>query len=535
MGKSTVIEPNVKHRRQRRIVALMLLAGACISAGSGCGFQRTSSDLGKIYNHEAQAPDTLRNPVILIPGILGSRLVDGESGRGVWGSLSSRDANPRSPEGARLMALPMAEGVPLSALHDGVRSDGPLDRVPVRIVGFIPVRVKAYSRILSTLGVGGYRTAAGRSRRNVDYGNEHFTCFQFDYDWRRDIAENARRLHEFIVEREAYVKTEMRKRYGIEQTAVKFDIVAHSMGGLLTRYYLRYGPQPLPDDGSLPKLSWAGSKYVERAILVAPPNAGAAGAFEDLIKGSQEAPFLPRYAPAIVGTMPAAYQLLPRPRHAAVVGKRQHADRLDLYDPELWERMGWGLASPKQDNVLKMLLPRVSDRESRLRIALDHQRKCLSRARAFHAAIDRPASPPPGLSLYLFAGDAIRTDATVAVDRETGRISVIEKHPGDGTVTRASALMDERVGNPVQARLVSPIHWTGVTFLLTDHLGLTKDPIFTDNLLALLLESPSSDSWGPPAGRTDNREFDLPDHGVTPTHRIPDRLPIAGRQQEKPR
>ncbi len=43
------------------------------------------------------------------------------------------------------------------------------------------------------------------------------------------------------------------------------------MGGLVLRYYLRYGAQPLPEDGSIPRLTWAGAANVANAILVATP------------------------------------------------------------------------------------------------------------------------------------------------------------------------------------------------------------------------------------------------------------------------
>lgn len=59
-----------------------------------------------------------------------------------------------------------------------------------------------------------------------------------------------------------------------------------------------------------------------------------------------------------------------------------------------------------------------------------------------------------------------------------------------GLVTRRSALLDQRVGSRWSPRLVSPIRWTSVTFLSTDHIGLTKDAAFTDNVLFLLLEQP---------------------------------------------
>ena len=94
-----------------------------------------------------------------------------------------------------------------------------------------------------------------------------------------------------------------------------------------------------------------------------------------------------------------------------------------------------------------------------------------------------------GSDLHLIAGDAELTPAR-AMARPDGELRVIKKAPGDVTVLRSSAVMDERVGATWSPRLVSPVDWTRVTFLFTDHLGLTRDPAFTDNLLYVLLEEP---------------------------------------------
>ena len=61
--------------------------------------QRAASpgNLAQIYIRGAQTSDLERNPVIVIPGILGSRLYADACDTLVWGSFCGRFANPESP------------------------------------------------------------------------------------------------------------------------------------------------------------------------------------------------------------------------------------------------------------------------------------------------------------------------------------------------------------------------------------------------------------------------------------------------------
>ncbi|MEE8142219.1 MAG: hypothetical protein V3T77_03895, partial [Planctomycetota bacterium] len=449
-------------------------------------------NLGELYDRPAMFDSPERNPVIVIPGILGSKLMEKNTHRVVWGAFAGNYARPSQPDGARLIALPMKKGAALKQLRDDVVVDGALDRVRVSLFG-LPFELKAYLNILGALGVGGYRDQQLSEAGAIDYGDEHFTCFQFAFDWRRDLVENAQLLHDYILDRRKYVADEYQKRFGKRKAEkdIRFDIVAHSMGGLVTRYLLRYGAAELPADGSTPRVTWAGSALVEKAVLVGTPNGGSAETLLQLVEGFQPGPFLPHYSPAILGTMPAIYQLLPRGRHGPLVKGESPPERIeDLLSAQLWQQHGWGLADPAQDAVLKVLLPDVSDRQERRAIALDHQKKCLERAAQFHAAIDTPAQTPKGLSLILFAGDAVPTSAVLHLDPKKRSLRVVERGPGDGTVLRSSALMDERVGQVWAPKLKSPISWRAVHLLFKDHIGLTKDPGFTDNVLYILLEEP---------------------------------------------
>lgn len=445
-------------------------------------------NLGFIYGKTAKSDDRERNPIIVIPGVLGSRLVDDQSRRVVWGEFGGDSINPTSAGGARLLALPMQQGQKLDALRDQVRVAGTLDAVDVKLLG-IPIQINAYRDLLIALGVGGYRDPESHLG-DVDYGDQSYSSFQFAYDWRRDNIESARLLNKFILEKKTYIENERRKRYGADFPAVRFDIVAHSMGGLVARYFLQYGAADLPADGSPPKITWAGAEHIDRLVMIGTPNAGSLDAVKNLVHGESLSQWLPRYEPAILGTMPSLYQLLPRSRQTPVVSDPDRRP-IDILDPKVWADLRWGLMDPRQHNYLRELLPEVADPNQRLQVAYDHLTKCLNRAKAFHAAMDAQATPPTGTTIHLIAGDAHPTISQFRVDRR-GTLTLTEWQPGDGRVSRSSALMDEResVGVRWSPRLISPIKWSSVNFLASDHLGLTSDPGFTDNVLFLLLEAP---------------------------------------------
>jgi len=461
--------------------ALLLGAAATLAA---CAPDPVA-DLALIYNPAAQHHGIDRNPIIVIPGLLGSRLRDPASGRIVWGAFDGNAADPGTPDGARLVALPFNDM--MATPGSAVRADGVLDRVRIRVAG-IPIALQAYAEILSTLGVGGYRDQSLGLGGEVDYGGGHFTCFQFGYDWRQDNVTNAKRLMAFLRERRAEVQGEYARRFGVRDVPVRFDIAAHSMGGLVARYALLYGDADLPPDGSLPPLTFAGAPLIGRLIQIGTPNGGSLDAFRALVNGRDfGTPIVPRYNPAILGSFPSLYQLLPRARsRPAVAG----SEALDLHDPAVWQRFGWGLAARDLDADLATLLPGVTAAEERRRVALALQARHLARARAFAAALDRPVRNPAGSELMLVAGDTLPTTSRMRVT-EAGGVAPDATGPGDELVLRDSVLLDSRQGQePRQPGVRSPLGFSRALFVPGEHLALTRDPTFRNNVLFWLLEEP---------------------------------------------
>jgi len=474
------------HPRSILSCAVLIVAVAsngCSATGSYGSFGTDNKILvGDTTRKAFQYEGIDRHPVIVIPGMFGTQLTDPETKAIVWGRFTGMEMVANfSAEQLRLLSLPMGPGKDLKDLRDAVVPSGVLEVVKVNILG-LPLDVNAYKDMTDALEFGGYYGADTKQGA----GRKYDTSFTFGYDWRRDLVESAKQLHAFIQEKKKYLQKKYEEVYGVKDYDVKFDIVAHSMGGLIARYYLLYGDADLPADGSAPKVTWKGARDIDKAVIVGTPNAGYLDAFTELVEGVVFAPGVPRIEPATAGTWLTLYEMMPFPSLGMVVDEK--GEKLDLYDPALWIRMKWGLADPGQEKELARLLPEVTNSEKLREIALDHLTKCLDRSKRFAAAVGVDAIPPAGLGLHLFVGESIPTNGRASVEEKTGKLKIVNQMPGDGKVAAVSAILVKTVegqhGGPFAG---SRIHWDSVTFLFAAHMGITRDPVFISNMLYILL------------------------------------------------
>lgn len=454
------------------------------------------------HSHLEQYQVSTRNPIIVIPGLLGSALENPQQ-EPVWGQLSFTSDFTQ-------LALPMSSKLTLNSVEMVVGQVLPSLKANVFGLRF---EQEVYRRILNALEADREHQNATTRLNTIDDRDDPITCFQFPYDWRQDNVKNAQRLHTFILEKRDDLRQKYQERYGIDIPDIKFDIVAHSMGGLVTRYFLRYGDRDLPENGKLPQVTWEGTRYIDRVILIAPPNAGSINDFVNLAYGtfanfpnffSEPVGALGVLAGrlgigpanlnsniAVLSTFPSLYQMLPRNRHkpVTIVGSDGSRTTADLFKVEVWEKMQWGIFAPKADSTLKRLLPEVSSFSDRQRIARNMMVQNLRRAEQFTQALDQPAQPPSNLNLRLLAGNSVLTAQMIEVN-QSGQFKVIKTTPGDGTVTRASAILDERTEENGMLKLQSPIPWSQTNFYSQDHLKLVQDSSLIDSLRCTLLGKP---------------------------------------------
>ncbi len=174
------------------------------------------------------------------------------------------------------------------------------------------------------------------------------SLFVVYYDWRRDLAESACVLADRIA------------RIRAATGASRIHLVAHSYGGVVARYDLRYGGRDVVRERDCPVAGGAmaaavnapGGQGIDRAVLLGAPFHGSVMAFRALLEDFNLFGFLSLGLRDAVFTMPLAWELLPQaepdgrvPLLAGVSGD----GRVPLYALRTWVDRGW-LPEGEQDS-----------------------------------------------------------------------------------------------------------------------------------------------------------------------------------------
>ncbi|HEU4402415.1 MAG TPA: hypothetical protein VFT43_09955, partial [Candidatus Polarisedimenticolia bacterium] len=323
------------------------------------------------------------------------------------------------------------------------------------------------------------------------------TAFVYYYDWRRDNVESAIGLGRAIQQIKARLKA----------PGLRFDIVAHSMGGLVAQYYLKYGTEDVVSDGREHPVTYAGSPNIGRLVLLGSPNRGTMTAFRILNQG-----FSRTMSPEIVFTMPSIYQLLPQEGRNHFIDPQGNPVDVDLYDAETWVRYGWSVFSPRGQGMREVYAANaarpgaggVDETTGRERIFLQ---AALDRARSFQNALKRDTEDGSPVPVHLFGSDCIPTlDRVVlkpaasgpvtlfndetAPDREVRQLEKLMLVPGDGTVTTDSLLGVDQAATSHADLPRKGQPFASTFFFCETHGLLPANRGFQDNMFYVLFYSP---------------------------------------------
>jgi len=463
------------------LIAVSLVLSGCISA-------RRSPNLEHIF--AIARSTTGKRPVIIIPGILGSELINSKTGEKVWPSAfrTADDGLPMTPD--------------LVNNHD--------DLVPgkivetVRLARILP-EVFVYRDLLEALRhYAGYRDG---DWNNPGTDGDKDTFYVFAYDWRQDNVANARELIRQI----EHLKEKL------QRPELRFNIVAHSMGGLIARYAAMYGNKDLPRENEEIHLTWAGAAHINKIVMIGVPNEGSADAFATLIEGYSITEGLRRRVPLLNKltaedsiSSPALFQLLPHGSAVRFLDENLKPVQIDLYDPEVWKHYGWSPIS--NPDFRRRYSAKGGGEGARLQSLDAYFVAVLKRAQRFHQALDASSLVNPPVSLMAIGGDCEETlnspvilhDAkqdrwlTLIRPREyrttsglritRAQVTAAMYAPGDGRVTRASLLGADLSKSSRESNAEN--HGLGLTYAVFGcnlHGQLQRNKTLQDNALTAIV------------------------------------------------
>jgi pimeloyl-ACP methyl ester carboxylesterase len=304
-------------------------------------------------------------PAIFIPGILGSVLE--KEGRVLWGEQQSLFTFSE-------LALPLNERT------DSYKSSIKATRAINNIAILGAFKIHQYDSLYATLGEIGY----------IEGSN----LFSFPYDWRQSNFESAAALSQFIE--------------AIPALDGEFDIIAHSMGGLVARIYIKEHDK---------------KRRVRTVFNLAVPFQGSLSSLDTLENGWG------RLATTIVGgssairevvlSFPSIYELLPRYSGCCIYGVPGRGQEFDALSEEFW-------------GTYKNLPPAFKDPSG-----IQYIFKQLKSARRLQELVASPI--PTHIVERSVAGDLRDTPSRVYVEPNTGVMGPWQKERGDGTVVLVSA------------------------------------------------------------------------------------------------
>lgn len=474
-----------------RAIALVLLVLVTLG-GVSCVRTHRRPNLERIFEPARRSEG--KTPVIVIPGALGSQLVDPTTGKVVWPSadISKQDD----------LDLPISTN--LEENTDRLLAARIVDTTKLSIL--LP-EIRVYRDLLRALeSVAGYRPG---SMDLPPPNGDRDTFYVFSYDWRRDNVENARLLARKI----DALKTELGR------PDLRFNILAHSMGGLIARYYAMYGDRnldALPADGA----DWRGAANINRLLLIGTPNRGVMDALRSLNEGYnyyggnvKRSSLFNKLDAELLLSLPSVYQLLPFAGEASVINERLERVPIDLLSIDTWRANAWSIFSEKHR---KRVIKRLGSTAGNARLAEEEAflDAALKRARAFQESLERRPAIARTIPIYIFGGDCeltLEAPLVVQGDRvprtyflargvRAGRTVLDKKRllaamfaPGDGRVTRGSLIAETR-RSAGGAPMKSDLGFDHVVFGCQEHGELPNNVETQNNILSVIVNDVSAET-----------------------------------------
>ncbi len=421
--------------------------------------------------YPAHSATVERVPVILIPGLLGSRLARADNGVELWPG-TTRKLLTSNYEDLALRIDPET----LEPIDDGLVPSGLFDGA---------IGKDFYRRIVKEL-----REAGGYRPSNPGHAviQQKARLYVFAYDWRQDNVKTVQKLDELIEQ----------IRLDYKDPDLRVDVIAHSMGGLVVRYYERYGAVDVLDGNSFP-VTGLGHSKLRRVVLLGTPNQGTVSAVHKFLNGYRVGfSGLPTEG---VATMPSTFQLFPHPLVDWVVNIKGSRLEFDLFDVEFWRLYGWSIF----DHRIQRRMDRHREPWPPQEVFERWFEKRLARAQRFTWSLMAPAGDLPLIKPLLLGGDCIPTPRRLVFEKVDAE-SIARLRPeqilaplpgvdyeslmferGDGSVTQSSLLSHQHMDGELPHHGQASLETERSLLVCARHDELTSNDVLLDSLIEYLL------------------------------------------------
>lgn len=231
------------------------------------------------------------------------------------------------------------------------------------------------------------------------------------YDWRADFLSSIKLIDQKIANLNLRSDDEL-------------YVVAHSAGGLLITYYLRYGTQDFLEA----KEDWSGAKKIKKVVLVGSPYRGLMVLLRDMEHGTSQGLNRNLLSAKDYSTFYSSYFFLPKEGgDQAINGKTNEKIQLNLHNEKNWQLRKWGLFKFINENETEVVLNFIKN--------------MMKRSQAFYEHLNSPVkiAPPKNLSLLCLQGMGKKTiEFGVLENNQIDFNQDVGKVDGDGTVTTES-------------------------------------------------------------------------------------------------
>jgi len=239
------------------------------------------------------------------------------------------------------------------------------------------------------------------------------TFYPFAYDWRRDLNETTLRFQDFL-------------RIVHKKHNQKIQIIAHSMGGLITLASINTHDGELLNGGENRNDNDGAQKVgiidiVHSVVYAGVPFHRGIGFLKDMMLNLPTGRNTKILNPSVMFSFPSVYTFFPTKENPRLWDKEKKLIPVDFYDPQDWIQHKFGIFSKNPPTPEQF----------------EHLKNCTAQAKLFRSkivALPNVTYPPT----VILSSHSVRTPTKFTLDSDRVDFEAAEYEMGDGRIVNAT-------------------------------------------------------------------------------------------------